>query len=60
MTEFSDNADLKATAARRLELLRAVEWESFDNLSVRICPVCKARKNNGHRANCELDKELGR
>lgn len=48
-------AQLRATAARRLELLK--ECGEFPTLN-RECPVCQAHWKAGHTPVCPLAKEL--
>jgi hypothetical protein len=51
----------QATAARRLELLREVEWVYVENapLHAEFCPLCGLEKEQrGHHKDCKLAKEI--
>jgi hypothetical protein len=46
----------EATAARRLELLRALEWPNDDQGG--WCHICDRPEERGHAPDCKLAKEL--
>ncbi|MHC4413349.1 MAG: hypothetical protein ACYSYU_10550 [Planctomycetota bacterium] len=49
---------VKATATRRLGLLRRCEWVHDTGIDFFFCPECKNNKISGHADGCELAKEL--
>ena len=49
---------LQATATRRLELLRRLEWHVSDHPANAYCLICGRYKREGHASYCDLAKEL--
>ena len=59
---------LRAESARRLELLKDIEWgcvQQHENIErdleweTESCPYCRGGKDDGHKPGCELKKEIG-
>ena len=51
-------ATVKAESARRLELLRELEWSAGSNAGNPKCAVCNMWSNLDHAPDCKLAKEL--
>lgn len=50
--------DTEANVTRLRGLLEEFEWLRMGEFGLYLCPKCKAKKNNGHRFDCDLAAEL--
>ncbi len=53
-----DLKQAQATADRRRELLKNLEYVVMDEGGIPYCPECGYKKGDGHWKDCKLGKEL--